>query len=363
MKLFISYSHEDKQVAYDIERICEQFGIGCFRDEKNISWGASINDSVRQGLRDCSHLVVVVSPASVTSPWVAYEVGRAHHGGLTVLPFVTHPSLDPPAFLRDALKVSSIDDLRRQMQILSQSVDGVVEDLVQKLGRIPAALKDLRISDAAKRAFDPSVGVILREFQRDLDELERGKLIVRGPEMDDVFGHFVDAVSTGFKSLSRDDLDYWASDESSQYLALNKRLIDQGSTVERVFLLPRALVVTRRHQDALRRQVEMGISVRVAYLESCGRIVADDSELDFGLFESFAVSFWRFSVGRVFKVSTSAADYQAYDRIYRRVLNICVEVPGKTGARRKVFDDVQELDRWVEQHRRDAQGRQPRKST
>src|SRR5262249_15260926 len=158
------------------------------------------------------------------------------------------------------------------------------------------------------------------------------------------------AATNRFKALSRNDLDYWASPESAHYLTHNKRLIDQHCAVERVFLLPREQNITPAHQDALRRQLRMGISVRIAYLDSCKDIVEDDRELDFGLFDGLAVvSFWRFSAGRVFRLSTSAAHYRRYSEIYERVVNVCIDVPGKGVERHSVFDDEEQLAQWCRQ--------------
>jgi hypothetical protein len=349
MKFFISYSHEDKNTAYEIQKVCDQIGISCFLDEKDISWGDSITKSVKQGLHSCTHLVVVLSPDSLKSQWVPYEVGCATERGMTILPFLIDQSIDPPGFLGDALRICSIDELRKHVDIFSLRIHGLAEELKQKLTRIPMAIQNLPIGDTAKNALSQSVNVILCEYQENLDQLEKGRLEIRGPEMDTVFGYFVAAVQTSFRALSRDDLDYWASPESEQYLAHNQELLNRGCTVERIFLLPRKLRPTRSHQEALCRQVQMGISVRIAHLESCQKgIVEDDRELDFGLFDSFAVSFWRFSVGRVFKIRTSNADYRHYSEIYERVTNVCVNVPGKQeqGRVRSMFNNEKQLIDW-----------------
>src|SRR5262245_34639539 len=141
MKFFISYSHADKEIALDIRRVCEKLEVSCFLDEKDISWGQSVTGAIAHGLRDCTHLIVVLSPASLKSAWVSYEVGRATERGMTILPFLTHPSIDLPGFFPDARRVSSIDELRKQVEIFSESVQDLARSLIQKFERLPSMIR------------------------------------------------------------------------------------------------------------------------------------------------------------------------------------------------------------------------------
>ena len=81
IKFFISYSHDDAETALKIQGECCRAQIDCFLDRKDISWGDSLSDVVGRGLGDCSHLLLVLSPASLKSNWVFYEVGRSYERG------------------------------------------------------------------------------------------------------------------------------------------------------------------------------------------------------------------------------------------------------------------------------------------
>ena len=109
--IFISYSHTDSDTADEIVAALDNLGIQSFRDVKNIEWGQPISTKVREGLQSASALIVIVSPGSLQSQWVAYEVGYGTGTNKRVLPYLTHTSLDMPGFMSDLSYVKSIDQV------------------------------------------------------------------------------------------------------------------------------------------------------------------------------------------------------------------------------------------------------------
>lgn len=109
--VFISYSHTDSAVADSISQALQELGVDYFRDVKNIELGDPISASVREGLQNASAIIVIISPASLKSQWVAYEVGFGTASNKRVMPFLTHPSLDLPSFMSDLLYAKSIEEL------------------------------------------------------------------------------------------------------------------------------------------------------------------------------------------------------------------------------------------------------------
>jgi ribose transport system substrate-binding protein len=111
MRVFVSYSRIDKDAAKRVEAILRKKGIEYFLDERDIEWGADIDASILSAFERITHLIVLVSPASVKSQWVAYEIGLARGRGLKVLPFLLHPSVDRPPFIADLNYKTSTDDI------------------------------------------------------------------------------------------------------------------------------------------------------------------------------------------------------------------------------------------------------------
>jgi tetratricopeptide (TPR) repeat protein len=109
--VFISYSHVDSHVADQVASGLAALGIDHFLDRKDISWGQNLSDAVHHALRECTHQVIILSPASIKSPWVHFETGHAIGAGKIALPFVTHTALDVPNYLRDLLWIGDLKAL------------------------------------------------------------------------------------------------------------------------------------------------------------------------------------------------------------------------------------------------------------
>lgn len=87
MKFFVSYAHIDEEIAQSIFQVCQQLAIPAWLDKKELQWGGLISEGIGRGMKDCTHLVLVLSPASLKSDWVPYEIGRATERGMTILPY------------------------------------------------------------------------------------------------------------------------------------------------------------------------------------------------------------------------------------------------------------------------------------
>ncbi len=115
-KVFISYSATDEPMASRVAKILEDLDIEYFLDRKDVHWGDKIVDRVSDGLSESSDVVIVLSPASLKSQWVAFEVGHAKALRKRLLPILTHPALDVPDFLRGINYVSSVAEVRRHFK-------------------------------------------------------------------------------------------------------------------------------------------------------------------------------------------------------------------------------------------------------
>jgi len=133
MRFFISYSHADMNIAESAYKLIERCGFKAVRDEKEISGGQIVEDRVKQLLSQSQVVIPVISPASLKSSWVFYEIGRADAAGTTIVPLLTHPALlqDLPDFLRKRKVFKSIAELRKYLKDVRDltSSDGYVNSL------------------------------------------------------------------------------------------------------------------------------------------------------------------------------------------------------------------------------------------
>jgi len=123
--VFVSYAHEDSKVADDIEDILTTCGIDFFRDVKSIAWGDSIDGEVKTALNQARAVLVIISPASLKSYWVHYEIGFASALGKRVLPFLTHPSLDVPGYI---INLRHLDNMDQAQMYFSGEFKTALED-------------------------------------------------------------------------------------------------------------------------------------------------------------------------------------------------------------------------------------------
>jgi len=114
--VFISYSHTDSGTADKIAAVLDDLSITYFRDVKDIDWGDAITPSVREGLDRALAVIVILSPGSLKSHWVSYEVGYSVGRGKRLLPFLTHPALDPPGFIADLSHAKTIDEVKQYFE-------------------------------------------------------------------------------------------------------------------------------------------------------------------------------------------------------------------------------------------------------
>jgi len=98
--MFISYSHVDMMFVQGLTNKLDEIGIEYFLDEKDINWGADITKTITGALKSCSSVLLIISPASLKSGWVPFEIGQATALNKTVLPLLTHPSLEVPGYLQ-----------------------------------------------------------------------------------------------------------------------------------------------------------------------------------------------------------------------------------------------------------------------
>ncbi len=121
-QIFISYSRHDKETAIEIEKLILNNGFVSFRDEKDIKLGDDIDDKVSKALRNCLAVIVVISPSSLNSNWVAYEIGYATALRKRILPYLIHKGLEKniPDYISRLHFATSFDELDISFSSINQ---------------------------------------------------------------------------------------------------------------------------------------------------------------------------------------------------------------------------------------------------
>jgi len=94
LKLFVSHASEDGQAAVDVTADLERNGVGTWLATRDIQVGENYAAQIYNAIVDCSHLLVLLSPASVASVHVQREVNLALDQGKSILPVVVSTNAD-----------------------------------------------------------------------------------------------------------------------------------------------------------------------------------------------------------------------------------------------------------------------------
>lgn len=76
-RVFVCHASEDKPIAQELALFMDARGVEVWLDKWEIKVGDSIVEKINEGLSSASHLVVLLSRASVTKPWVTKELSAA----------------------------------------------------------------------------------------------------------------------------------------------------------------------------------------------------------------------------------------------------------------------------------------------
>src|SRR5215470_58139 len=95
-RAFLSHSHEDKEIAQQLAEALRRAGVDVWLDKWEIKPGDSIVRKIfEEGLKDCTLFLILLSQASIQSPWVKHELDAAivqRLDGVTrVVPVVLEP--------------------------------------------------------------------------------------------------------------------------------------------------------------------------------------------------------------------------------------------------------------------------------
>lgn len=193
--------------------------------------------------------------------------------------------------------------------------------------------------NAFKKSRDHIVNLTAEMFSK----INEGTFEIRGAEMDKVYRFYMEAVSSEFCATSYNDLEYWMNEEESQdYFNSNVDIVKKGYSSERIFIVENKerLKVAR---EVICKQITAGIKVRILFITSQLNTHYSKLDLDFGLFDNFAVSSWNFIRGRVFRMTEKSDDIKKFKNIYEDLKARCE----LTANGRRVFQTEQEFTAWL----------------
>lgn len=94
--VFISHASTDDDFVRELRVKLELSGVKLWVDSRNLHGGNKLEPEIQQAILDSSHVLVVLSPRTINSPWVHKEIRFAEANDHDVIPLML-PGIEPSA--------------------------------------------------------------------------------------------------------------------------------------------------------------------------------------------------------------------------------------------------------------------------
>lgn len=130
--VFVSHSSSDSWVANQIAKNLARTGAEPWLDETDLEGGDDILERIRLGIDKCDEAIVLLSPESIKSPWVIFEIGGAYMQHKRVTPILSNVT-------SEGMPISGLKgiDLNKFDQFLLQLTKRIREQGRRRKGTIP----------------------------------------------------------------------------------------------------------------------------------------------------------------------------------------------------------------------------------
>lgn len=140
--VFLSHQQRDKNTCKNIAEYLMKADIDVYFDEydedlknyRQTNNPKGVVDSIRKGINNSSHMLVVVSPNTIYSKWVPWEVGYGYdHTDLGVLTLKGIEDKDLPDYLKTTLIIRGTKSLNDYLASITSSLVNLMEgrDLIK----------------------------------------------------------------------------------------------------------------------------------------------------------------------------------------------------------------------------------------
>jgi TIR domain-containing protein len=196
--IFISYSHDDKELARALYDRLRARGHNVWIDEHELRVGDSLIERISTAIADIDFFLALVSPAAAQSHWCRKELALAVSGelnrkGMRVMPLRVDAA-EMPAALDDQLYLDvSLDDVDNAVERLLRDIASYRAEAKQTVeearaaGQAQAGERAARVQDNGSAAepfqFEPVriVGVVEEGVGKPLNDGSRGSALYRVP--------------------------------------------------------------------------------------------------------------------------------------------------------------------------------------
>jgi hypothetical protein len=123
-QVFVSHATADKWLATTICAKIESAGATTFRDDRDINGGDDIPEAIRMQIKQSKEFVVLLTPDSVSRPWVLLEVGAAWgwRKKFPIAAILCHVNVDAIPDIIKSKKAIPLNDFDKYLTELSHRI-------------------------------------------------------------------------------------------------------------------------------------------------------------------------------------------------------------------------------------------------
>ena len=125
--VFLSYSQKDSGVATELYNALQEKGLSCFFAEMSLGGGDVWEPKIRDGLKEATVVVLLLTPNSVSSAWVMCEAGASWALEKRLIPatmYVDAEKLPEPIKKNQALPIDTIKNRKELVRRVAQLCAG-----------------------------------------------------------------------------------------------------------------------------------------------------------------------------------------------------------------------------------------------
>lgn len=209
MKVFISHSSTDKKFVRTLKDCLAANNIDIWMDEDQLDLGDSLLTKLDQALNDSSHLVIILSPASIASDWVRFELKKAIENSRTglmqkIIP-VKFQECDIPEELSDMLYADLSNEVvlpaGDRLKFISDGFDIFFLKLVRALRNSAKA-----ISTEEKREIISSIESSEEQLVKHSKQIFRANYELIGFNSKETQSKYIQRIKNANSSLKSDDV-------------------------------------------------------------------------------------------------------------------------------------------------------------
>lgn len=166
MRVFLSHSYEDNDIAQKVRNYLVHHDLDVFDDKSDIATGSNLKASINQAISDSDAVLFFVSKNSEKSQWVQHEMSLAVSNRLNgkdvkLIPVVLDKHAEVPFFLKDYLylDMSRSKDFESSMMKLIEGIKSehrtsAREDLEAKVADIEIEKEFLKLKSMEHQEFN-----------------------------------------------------------------------------------------------------------------------------------------------------------------------------------------------------------------